>query len=82
MNQTHQQPSADDWRAFVARSGDVLDGVVSAVAPFGAFVRFEEGVDGLIPTVEARRELGVGDRVSVRVLQLDAERRRVSLREV
>lgn len=82
MNQTHQQPSAEAWRAFVARSGDVLDGVVSAVVPFGAFVRFEEGVDGLIPSAEAKRQLQSGDRVSVRVLQLDEEQRRVSLQEV
>jgi hypothetical protein len=41
MNQTHQQPSADDWRAFVARSGEVLDGVVSAVAPFVRVLQFD-----------------------------------------
>jgi ribosomal protein S1 len=82
MNQTHQPPSAEAWQAFVARSGEALDGVVSTVVPFGAFVRFEEGVDGLLPAAEAKDQLDVGDRVTVRVLALDADQRRVSLQQV
>ncbi|HRA75299.1 MAG TPA: S1 RNA-binding domain-containing protein [Propionicimonas sp.] len=82
MNQTHQPPAAEAWQAFVARSGGTLAGVVSAVVPFGAFVRFEEGVDGLIPAAESQRSLRVGDHVSVRVLELDPEKRRVSLQQV
>ncbi len=82
MNQTHQPPSAATWQAFVARSDGPLDGVVSAVVPFGAFVRFEEGVDGLLPTAESKHELNVGDHVTVRVLQLDSDMRRVSLQQM
>jgi ribosomal protein S1 len=82
MNQTHQPPSAEAWTAFVARSGGTLEGTVSALVPFGAFVRFEEGVDGLLPTTEAKRQLSAGDHVTVRVLQLDADNRRVSLQQV
>jgi len=82
MNQTHQPPSAEAWQSFVARSGGTLDGVVSALVPFGAFIRFDEGVDGLLPTAESKHQLSTGDRVTVRVLQLDPDKRRVSLQQV
>ena len=82
MNQTHEPPSADAWQAFVARSDGALDGVVTATVPFGVFVRFEEGVGGLLPTAESKHQLSAGDRVTVRVLQLDADRRRVSLQQL
>lgn len=81
MNQTHQPPSTEAWQSFVARSDSVLDGVVTAVVPFGSFVRFDEGVDGLLHAVQTTRTPQVGDRVSVRVLELDPENRRVSLQE-
>ncbi len=82
MNHTHQQPSNEAWQAFVARSGAPLDGVVSQVVPFGSFVRFEEGVDGLLHASETSRVLKAGQQVRVEVVEIDAERRRVSLREV
>jgi ribosomal protein S1 len=56
--------------------GDVVDGEVSGVVPFGTFVRFADGVDGLLPGVTG---LEVGAAVTVRVLDKDAERRRASL---
>jgi len=79
MNQAHQPPSAEAWQAFVARSDGELDGIVSAVVPFGAFVRFDEGVDGLLPDVSSTRDLNPGDHVTVRVLAVDPANRRVSL---
>lgn len=81
MNQTHQPPSAEAWQTFVARSDGILDGIVSAVVPFGAFVRFDEGVDGLLPDAEATRQFSTGDRVTVRVLAVDPDNRRVSLQQ-
>ena len=82
MNQTHQPPSAEAWQAFVARSDGTLDGVVSAIVPFGAFVRFDEGVDGLLPTAESKHQLNTGDHVTVRVLELDSDKRRASLQQI
>jgi small subunit ribosomal protein S1 len=82
MNQTHQPPSAAAWQAFLARSDGALDGIVSAIVPFGAFVRFDEGVDGLLPTAESKHQLSAGDQVTVRVLELDPDRRRVSLQQI
>lgn len=82
MNLTHNLPSDDAWQAFAARSSDTFEGTVVELVPFGAFVRTDGGVDGLLPTAEAHRPVGLGDRVRVRVLQVDHEKRRFSLRQV
>ncbi|MET7426770.1 S1 RNA-binding domain-containing protein [Dactylosporangium sp. NPDC005555] len=58
------------------RIGDVVDGEVTGEVPFGTFVRFADGVDGLLPGVSGLR---LGATVTVRVLDKDAERRRASL---
>ena len=56
--------------------GDVVVGEVSGLVPFGSFVRFADGVDGLLHGVTG---LQVGAAVTVRVLDKDGERRRASL---
>lgn len=82
MKPTQRLPSDEAWQVFVDRSDSARVGIVSAIAPFGVFVRFEEGVDGLLhSTAEPRRDLQVGDEVQVRVLGLDADKRRASLQE-
>jgi small subunit ribosomal protein S1 len=66
--------------------GAVLSGTVAALVDFGAFVDLG-GVQGLVPLSEISHSrvtrpadrLCVGDRVSVKVLRLDAEKGRVSL---
>jgi ribosomal protein S1 len=58
--------------------GDVVAGEVSGVAPFGVFVRIADDTDGLIPGVTGPQ---VGTPITVRILEIDAERRRVSLAE-
>jgi small subunit ribosomal protein S1 len=70
------------WQDFllsqVARTP--LDGVVVSVLPFGAFVRLHDGgVDGLLHRSEWTSEPEVGDTVSVRILDLDLDRRRIAL---
>ncbi|MDT0305812.1 hypothetical protein RM780_02385 [Streptomyces sp. DSM 44917] len=64
------------WQDFLARhrTGDVIEGVVSQNAPFGSFVTCD-GFDGLA----YQETWPVGARVSVRILAIDAERRRFSL---
>ena len=56
--------------------GDVVDGEVTGVAPFGVFVRIADDADGLL-----HGETGPepGARVTVRVLEIDAVKRRASL---
>ncbi|MCC6406256.1 MAG: 30S ribosomal protein S1 [Planctomycetes bacterium] len=67
--------------------GRIVEGTIKRVLPFGAFVLVAPGIEGLVPNAEAdlrgQRDLGAllaaGDRVSVRVVALDAERERLAL---
>lgn len=68
--------------------GQVTEAVVTSILPFGAFVRLEEGLDGLIhisemDCLEGQPEpaelLREGQRVIVRVLHVDAARQRLGL---
>lgn len=69
----------DPFRAFARRhrAGDVLDGTVTKVVPFGVFVRVADGVEGLLRDVPGG-EVRAGDAVTVVVGEIDAERRRVA----
>ncbi|UCE01598.1 MAG: S1 RNA-binding domain-containing protein [Candidatus Latescibacterota bacterium] len=67
--------------------GDVVDGVVARLAPFGAFVRLPVGIDGLVHVTELsskrlsdpKEAVRVGQEVQVKVLRIDSEKRRISL---
>jgi predicted RNA-binding protein with RPS1 domain len=59
--------------------GDVLTGHVSAVVPFGTFVRIADDADGLLPG-EDRLEAGAS--VTVRILEIDTVKHRASLAKV
>jgi small subunit ribosomal protein S1 len=70
--------------------GDVVEGEVTNVRNFGAFVRVEVGVEGLVHVPEMldgfspEQAVSRGDRVLVRVLSVDPARKRIglSLRDV
>jgi small subunit ribosomal protein S1 len=67
--------------------GDELEGTVTKVVTFGAFVEILDGVEGLVHIselsqqhVENPREIiQPGDEVRVKILEIDSERRRLSL---
>lgn len=68
--------------------GMVIDAVITSVVPFGAFARLEEGLDGLIhisemsvsgEKVNPQDLVSEGQRVKVRVLQVNAARQRLGL---
>src|SRR6266536_2712936 len=67
--------------------GQILEGTVSGLAPFGAFVDIGVGRDGLVHISEladarvAKVEdaVKVGDKVTVRVLEIDPSSKRISL---
>jgi small subunit ribosomal protein S1 len=67
--------------------GDELEGTVTKVVAFGAFVEILEGVEGLVHIselaeqhVENPREIvAPGDEIRVQILEIDSERRRLSL---
>jgi predicted RNA-binding protein with RPS1 domain len=68
-------------------NGQVLDGTVSGIAPFGAFVDIGVGRDGLvhISALSTNRVnkvedvVKVGDKVTVKVLEVDQQSKRISL---
>jgi small subunit ribosomal protein S1 len=82
----------DPWSLVASKyvPGDLVEGVVTNVVDFGAFVRVEEGVEGLVHVSEMPDGLSPeeavqpGERVLVRVLHVQPDRRRMglSLREV
>jgi small subunit ribosomal protein S1 len=77
------------WREVDSRYqvGQLLDGTVTNVVSFGAFVRIEEGVEGLVHISELaegsffhpRNVVREGDVVRVRVLNVDPARQRLGL---
>ncbi|WP_087116744.1 30S ribosomal protein S1 [Corynebacterium urinipleomorphum] len=79
----------DPWRVFARTHavGQIVPGKVTKLVPFGAFVRVEEGIEGLVHISElAQRHVevpdqvvGVGEEVMVKVIDIDLERRRISL---
>lgn len=68
-------------------AGTVLTGKVVRIAPFGAFVALEDGVDGLVHISQISWEhvdkvedaLSIGQEVQVKVLEVDEDRKRISL---
>lgn len=76
----HDTPESA-WQEFLTRqcARTAIDGTVTTVLPFGAFVELPEGVVGLLHRSEWVAEPEVGSAVSVRILQLDLAKRRVSL---
>ena len=67
--------------------GDVLEGKVVQIKEYGAFVELEAGLDGLVHISEIANkrvenvfdELKVGETVNVKIMEIDPEKRRISL---
>jgi small subunit ribosomal protein S1 len=84
-----KQTQEDPWQRVVDtyNVGDELEGNVTKVVTFGAFVEILDGVEGLVHIselaqhhVENPREIiQPGDPVRVKILEIDSERRRLSL---
>ena len=79
----------DPWRVFARTHavGQIVPGKVTKLVPFGAFVRVEEGIEGLVHISElAQRHVevpdqvvNVGEEVMVKGIDIDLDRRRISL---
>ena len=84
-----KQTQTDPWQQVVDThdQGDVIEGKVTKVVTFGAFVEILPGVEGLVHIselaqhhVENPREIvSQGDVVKAKIIEMDAERRRLSL---
>jgi len=84
-----KQTQEDPWQRVVDsyRPGDSLDGTVTKVVAFGAFVEIVPGVEGLVHISELAEHhvenpsevVSPEDKVRVKILEIDEERRRISL---
>jgi small subunit ribosomal protein S1 len=84
-----KQTQEDPWQRVVSthRAGDVLEGTVTKVVAFGAFVEILPGVEGLVHIseladhhVESPGEVVEPEsKLNVKILEIDEERRRLSL---
>jgi len=79
----------DPWRQFarIHAIGQIVPGQVTKLVPFGAFVRVDDGIEGLVHISELSERhidapeqvVQVGSDVLVKVIDIDLERRRISL---
>jgi small subunit ribosomal protein S1 len=79
----------DPWKEFerMYQAGEIIEGQVTKLVPFGAFVRVAQGIEGLVHISELSDQhvespeavLSVGDTVRVKVIDVDISRRRISL---
>ncbi|MDQ2885875.1 MAG: S1 RNA-binding domain-containing protein [Chloroflexota bacterium] len=82
-----KRAEVDPWTTVEQRytPGQIVTGVVTKIAPFGAFARIEDGIEGLIhlseltPGVDPKSILHEGAQLQLRILRIDAERRRLGL---
>src|SRR6187200_2062622 len=84
-----KQTQEDPWQRVVDtyNVGDELEGTVTKVVTFGAFVEILDGVEGLVHISELanhhvenpREVVQPGDDVRVKILEIDSDRRRLSL---
>ncbi len=84
-----KQTQEDPWKQLVRNYevGSIQQGKVTKLVPFGAFVALGDGVEGLVHISEMSKEhvekpedlLAIGDEVTVKVMDIDMDRRRISL---
>lgn len=81
--------SNNPWATAVEKYavGSITEGKVVRMVPFGAFIELEAGVDGLVHisqiankhVVKPEDELKVGEIIKVKVLEVNAEQKKISL---
>jgi small subunit ribosomal protein S1 len=85
-----KQMGSDPWQEIANRypEGSKLSGAVTNLTDYGCFVEIEDGVEGLVhvsemdwtnKNVHPSKVVNLGDVVEVMVLEIDEERRRISL---
>jgi small subunit ribosomal protein S1 len=84
-----KQTTEDPWKQLVKNFpiGSIIEGAVTKLVPFGVFVELGDGVEGLVHISEMAKGhvetpdqvATVGQKVHVKVMDVDEERRRISL---
>lgn len=85
LKQTVEEP----WKAFSTNAsiGDIVEGTVVNLMDFGAFVRLNEGVDGLLHVSQISKEhinkpsdiLKIGEKLNVKIIDINGEDKKISL---
>ena len=85
-----KQMGNDPWQEIASRypEGTKINGQVTNLTDYGCFVEIEDGVEGLVhvsemdwtnKNIHPSKVVNLGDTVTVMVLEIDEERRRISL---
>jgi len=84
-----RQLQEDPWRSRISKFqvGQLIEGTITRLTKFGAFARIDDDVEGLIHVSEIsdqrvehpKEELREGDVVSLRIIRIEADRRRIGL---
>ena len=79
----------DPWKGLITRYrvGDVVEGYITSITDFGAFVEIEEGIEGLIHLSEMddlqgkhpSEKLTIDDLIKVTILNIDEKGKRIGL---
>jgi small subunit ribosomal protein S1 len=82
-------PDDDPWKTATERfpEGEMAEGTVESIAPFGVFINLAPGLTGLLPNSQTGLPRGTsparvytpGQKVEVQVLTIDTRRKRISL---
>lgn len=84
-----KQIKANPWTGIEEKYpvGSIIEGTVVRIAPFGAFIQIEDGVDGLVHISQLAEQrvnkvhdiVRIGERISAKVIGIKPEEKRISL---
>ncbi len=84
-----KQTMPEPWEVFVKeyKVGDIAEGTVVNMLDFGAFIRLDVGVDGLVHVSQISNEhvnrpadkLSLGEKVTVKIMDIKEDERKISL---
>jgi len=81
MTEVNSRNAPEDWGRFVSshQIGAEVEGRVTSLVSFGAFVEVAPGVEGLLHESQFVDAPALGSTLSVRIDRIDVEARRMSL---
>jgi len=85
-----KQLEQDPWKEVASRyiPGSIIEGTITNITDYGVFVELEPGIEGLIhiselswskKNVNPNKVVSLGEKIQVKVLDIDPEKRRISL---
>ncbi len=86
IKQMHPDPYENLEKKF--KVGEIYDGTVTKIVDYGAFVKLQEGLEGLVhqsslswtkKNIHPSKILSSSQKIKVKVIELDTEKRRISL---